>query len=64
MNNQVLNGVKLMETEKTDEIREKGYNICREYLNGAWGLITPDEFIIKKLRYGFFFFLGKGGEIF
>ncbi|EEB16472.1 choline/ethanolamine kinase, putative [Pediculus humanus corporis] len=57
MNNQVLNGVKLMETEKTDEIREKGYNICREYLNGAWGLITPDEFIIKKLSGGLSNFL-------
>lgn len=51
MNNEILNGVKLMETEKTDEIRVKGYNICKEYLNGAWGLIRPDEFIIKKLRY-------------
>ncbi|KAK6644996.1 hypothetical protein RUM43_001272 [Polyplax serrata] len=57
MNNEILNGVKLMETEKTDEIRVKGYNICKEYLNGAWGLIRPDEFIIKKLSGGLSNFL-------
>lgn len=51
MSNEVMNGVKVIETEKTDAIRQKGYNICKEYLNGAWSLISQEEFVIKKLRY-------------
>lgn len=53
MINDTQNGAKLTESGISDSIREKAYNVCKEYLNGAWRLITEDELIIKKIRLVF-----------
>lgn len=33
-------------------MRDRAYRICRDYLHGAWKLITPHEMVIKQISGG------------
>uniref|UniRef100_A0A0P4WCJ0 Choline/ethanolamine kinase n=1 Tax=Scylla olivacea TaxID=85551 RepID=A0A0P4WCJ0_SCYOL len=41
-----------MPSEITCEMRDRAYRICRDYLHGAWKLITPHEMVIKQISGG------------
>lgn len=32
------------------EMRDKAYNICREFLSGSWKKISRDDMIFKSVR--------------
>jgi hypothetical protein len=32
------------------EMREKTFRICRDYLNGIWKMIAPQEMVLKQVR--------------
>lgn len=32
------------------EMREKAFRICRDYLNGIWKMIAPQEMVLKQVR--------------
>ncbi|XP_071549990.1 choline/ethanolamine kinase isoform X2 [Panulirus ornatus] len=34
------------------EMRDRAYRICRDYLHGAWKLITPRDMVIKQISGG------------
>ncbi|XP_071447667.1 choline/ethanolamine kinase-like [Hetaerina americana] len=40
-----------MSTDPTD-IRARAYQLCREYLHGAWRKISPEELIVRKVSGG------------
>jgi hypothetical protein len=33
------------------EMREKTFRICRDYLNGIWKMIAPQEMVLKQVRW-------------
>lgn len=39
------------------EMRERAYRICRDYLHGAWKLISPDDMVLKQISGGLSNFL-------
>lgn len=41
-----------MPSEISCEMRDRAYRICRDYLHGAWRLITPPEMVIKQISGG------------
>ncbi|KAK8378706.1 hypothetical protein O3P69_009424 [Scylla paramamosain] len=41
-----------LQDEITCEMRDRAYRICRDYLHGAWKLITPHEMVIKQISGG------------
>ena len=41
----------IMSSEISCEMRDRAYRICRDYLHGAWRLITPREMVIKQIRW-------------
>lgn len=41
-----------MSSEITCEMRDRAYRICRDYLHGAWKMISPGEMIVKRISGG------------
>lgn len=39
-----------MPLEITKETRLRAYAVCRDYLNGAWKTIKPEEMVIMHIR--------------
>lgn len=33
------------------DICERAHQLCREYLRGAWKIITAQDIVIRKVRY-------------
>lgn len=33
-----------------NDMREKAFRICRDYLNGIWKFIAPQEMVLKQVR--------------
>lgn len=40
-----------MTSSNKSEMREKTFRICRDYLNGIWKMITPQEMVLKQVRW-------------
>lgn len=46
------------------EMREKTFRICRDYLNGIWKKITPQEMVLKQVRSVTLHFITSGAICF
>lgn len=46
-----------MTSSNKSEMREKTFRICRDYLNGIWKMITPQEMVLKQVSGGMSNFL-------
>ena len=40
----------------SSEMRDRAYNICREFLSGSWKKINSDDMVFEAVRYVEFFF--------
>jgi len=38
-------------TSSKSDMREKTFRICRDYLNGIWKMIKPQEMVLKQVRW-------------
>lgn len=44
-----IHGLKNFNSGEEEEVRKKAFDLCREYLNGAWRTVTIQDFVIKKV---------------
>lgn len=45
-----VDGARMSEARDLDGIRDKAYELCKEYLNGAWRRITRNQLIVRQVR--------------
>lgn len=38
-------------SEQNPEMRATAARICRDYLHGVWKHVTPDNIVLKRIRY-------------
>lgn len=38
-------------SDKNPEMRATAARICREHLHGVWKHVTPDNIVVKRIRY-------------
>lgn len=52
ISNQLNNGSKLQKDKKnSSNMRDKAYNICRNFLSGEWKKISSSDMVFKTVRY-------------
>lgn len=52
ISNQLTNGSKLQKDKKSSSnMRDKAYNICRNFLSGEWKKISSSDMVFKTVRY-------------